>query len=246
MTPIISFINQKGGTGKTTLTVNVSYYLAQKDKKILLVDLDPQGHAAKCLGVYEYFKNSSIDLFLSKSSTPVECRENLWVLPSNKDIMENAFVFEGATLRKNLVGLSKKYGLDYIMIDSPPSMDNLTKSILFASDYVVVPVSVNYLALEGCAGLLKSIESTKTEHKINRPEIAAIVPTFYRNTKLAKDILATLRKHFEYLVTQTVIGFNVKIDEAQSFGKSVLEYAPGSKGALLIKNVAKEILNRIH
>ncbi len=245
MSIILSFINQKGGTGKTTLSVNTSYYISTQKKRVLLIDLDPQGHAAKCLGVYETGKYNSGDLFNTHSLSPFECRKNLWILPSDSKISKKAIYAKKDALRTNIKQLTERLSIDIVVIDSPPSMDHITESILVSSDYVAIPVSINYLALEGCAGLLNTIDELKEKHGLDRPDVAIIIPTFYRNTKLAKEILSTLRKHFKSLVAKTVVGLNVKIDEAQSFGKSVLEYAPSSRGALYMKRISNELIKKI-
>ena len=247
MMKVLSFINQKGGTGKTTLAVHSAYHFSRKGRSVILVDLDPQGHAAKCLGVFEKNQSSSSSLIFSgKTPEPVQRSSNLWVLPSDPDIARKSLRTGAESLREGLIKLSEYLRADTIILDSPPSMDHLTRGILYASDYVVVPVAVNYLSLEGCAGLLKTIEDLKKQTRTARPEVILMVPTFYRNTKLAKEILNTLKHHFGDLVSETALGFSVKIDEAQSFGKTVMEYAPSSRGARMLKDISDQILQRLN
>lgn len=248
---IISFVNEKGGCGKTTLTINVGAYLASIGKKVLLVDMDPQGHIGKALGLDVQNIDLTIfdvlleeDVYLTDAihttSTP-----NLDVVPTNKLLTD--FVINVAKhpdrhlkLKKSLEGLED---YDFVFIDAPPSLGLITINILMAVTDVVIPVSLTFLALDGCAEILDTIKVVKKNFDRKELRVSKVVATLYRDTNLAKKILEKLDVHFGDKLCETILDYDVKIDQAQSFGKTIFEFAPNSEGANLLKNIALEIMN---
>jgi chromosome partitioning protein len=246
----IAFINEKGGSCKTTLAVNLAAYFADHGKRVLLVDMDPQGQSGKSLGFYVrdlvpnvYHLMMEPHLTAEQTIRPSAVK-NLDVLVSNKLLAD--FPVEAAThgdrerkLANKLEGVS---GYDFVIYDSPPSMGLLTTNVMLACEEIVVPVSLTYFALDGCAEIVESVERMKTQFGKAPLRIVLVVPTLYRATKLADEILEKLRAHFPDRTARTVIGYNVKIDEAQSHGKTIWEYAGWSRGAQMLESLAKELL----
>jgi chromosome partitioning protein len=249
----VAFINEKGGTCKTTLCVNIGAALAERGRRVLIVDLDTQGHAAKSLGLDVRGLRPNIhDLLVSP---PVELAEvirataipRLSVIPSNKDFA--AFPLEVAAepdraerLRRRLLPLAQE-GWDFVLLDAPPSLSLVTENAMRAADELVIPVALTYLALDGCAEVLGSLERLRAERG-RAPEVTMVVPALYRRTQLADEILAKLQERFPAELARTQLPFSVKIDEAQSHGKTIFEYAPRSSGARALAALAEELLQR--
>ena len=246
----IAFINEKGGTGKTTLAVNVAAWLAKaRNARVLLADLDTQGHAGKSLGVdVRGLKPNVADLLVDDR---VQVNDvlvktgvaGLDLLPANKDLAEFPERIAGTPerekrLQKKLADLA---GYDYLVIDAPPSMGITTLNVMLAAEEIVIPVALTYFALDGCAEILETVGRVREQHGGTRPEVSLVVPTLYRRTSLADAILEKLRERFPSNVSKTVLGFNVQIDEAQSHGRTIWEYAPWSRGAQMIEEIAREI-----
>jgi len=246
----IAFINEKGGVGKTTLAVNVAAFFALKRKqRVLLVDLDTQGHAAKTLGFDVRLGGPTVfDLLTRDDVTPEQVTrpsavENLWVIPSWKEMAE--FPTRAANdpdrarlLRRRLTGVDERY--DYVIFDAPPSFGLVTTNVLLAADEVVIPVATTYLALDGCAEMVGTVERVSKEHGHTSLRVTQIVPTLYRKTQLADEIVEKLKQYFPKKVTEPM-SLNVAIDEAQSHGKTIWEHAPWSRGATLMQAVAERI-----
>lgn len=249
----IAFINEKGGSCKTTLAVNVAAWLASaRGARVLLCDLDTQGHAGKSLGVdVRSLRPTIADLLLEPGvhvndvlvQTPVE---GLSLLPANKDLAR--FPLEIAARadreRRLLDKLADLAGYDFVIFDAPPSMGLVTQNILLAAEEVVIPVAMTYFALDGCAEVQQTVESVRRELGHDALRISLVVPTLYRRTALADAILAKLQENFPEELCRTLLGWNVQIDEAQSHGKTIWEYAPASRGAQALEAIAREILIR--
>jgi chromosome partitioning protein len=245
----IAFINEKGGTCKTTLCVNVAAWLAGRGRRVLVADLDTQGHAGKSLGVDVRTVTPTVhDWLLDGVRFEAVVRPTavagLDLLPANKDLAGFPVAAAAAPdraerLRRRLDELGEgRY--DAVLIDSPPSRSLLTDNILVATSEVVIPVALTYLALDGCAEILESLEQVRAERG-RAPALTLVVPTLYRKTRLADEILAKLRGRLGAAVSPTVLGWSVKVDEAQSHGRTVFEWAPRSPGARALAAIAQEI-----
>jgi len=263
----IAFLNEKGGSAKTTLTANLGAYLAlRRGRRVLAIDMDPQGQLGKVLGVKpRSLRRSALDLLLDAvlDEDPLEAetekvapRANLPVVPSripNLDlILANkalglAPAFDGddpdptGRLERRFAGAPELRRYDLVMMDCPPSFSSLTLTILRAVHEIVIPVPLTFLALDGCAQLMQTIQTVRTRYGHAGLRISMVVPTFYRRTRLANEVLEQLKSHFPKEIAQTVVGFHVKIDEAQSRGLSVFEYAPRDRGARALAALAEEL-----
>jgi chromosome partitioning protein len=268
----IAFLNEKGGSAKTTLTANLGAYLAlRRGRRVLAIDMDPQGQLGKVLGAKpSALRRSALDLLLdsilgedplNEESTPgksrrVGSRAKLPVVPSriaNLDlIVSNKALglvpaFEGddpdptGRLERRLAAAPELRGYDLVLVDSPPSFSPLTLTVLRAVNEVVVPVPLTFLALDGCAQLVQTLQTVRTRYGHRRLGITMVVPTFYRRTRLAHEVLEQLKSHFPKEIAQTVVGLHVKIDEAQSRGLSVFEHAPRDRGARALAALAEEL-----
>ncbi len=247
----IAFINEKGGTAKTTLAVNLAAWLArEKGRRVLLCDLDTQGHAGKSLGIDVRGLSPTIqDLLVDGQVTITSVLRQtaipgLHLLPANKSLAELPERLAGARdragrLAERLRGLQ---GYDFVVFDAPPSMGLATLNVMLAAEEVVVPVALTYFALDGCAEILDTVRRVREEHDHPVLRVSLVVPTFYRKTALADAILEKLRERFPGRVTSTVLGYNVRIDEAQSHGQTIWEYAPGSSGAQMLAAIGKELV----
>jgi chromosome partitioning protein len=249
----VAFINEKGGSCKTTLCVNVAAWLATgRSMRVLVADLDTQGHAGKSLGVDVRGLSPTIHEWLLGEApfeavvrpTPVP---GLDLLPANKALAGLPVALAGAADRGGRLAArlaevpAGRY--DAVLIDSPPSRSLVTENVLRAADAVVVPVALTYLALDGCAEILESLEDLRAERGA-APELALVVPALYRKTQLADEILQKLAERFPRELSRTVLGWSVKVDEAQSHGRTVFEHAPRSPGAVALAEIADEVLVR--
>ncbi len=248
----IAFINEKGGTCKTTLCVNVAARLAARGRRVLVADLDTQGHAAKSLGVDPRGLAPTVhEWLLGEAPFAATVRPTaipgLDLLPANKDLAGFPVAAAAVPGREGLL-LRRLDELpegtyDAVLVDSPPSRSLVTDNILAAVREVVVPVAVTYLALDGCAEILQSLERLRAERGA-APSLTLVVATLYRKTRLADEILAKLRGRLGTAVSQTVLGWSVQVDEAQSHGRTVFEWAPRSTGARALAAIADEIDRR--
>lgn len=247
----IAFINEKGGTGKTTLAVNVAAWLArEKRQRVLLVDLDTQGHAGKSLGLdvrsltptaFHWLSDDNVGLDQVVRASAVE---RLSVIPAYKELGELPEALAGnPRARWRLAArldaeVAERF--DVVIFDAPPSMGLASRNVLHAATEVVVPVALTYFALDGCAEIVRTVDELREAHPEVRAEVTRVVPTLYRRTSLADEILGKLKDYFPGKVTSP-LGFNVKIDEAQSHGRTIWEYAPRSRGAELLTAIAREV-----
>ncbi len=248
-----ALINEKGGSGKTTLTVNLaSYFAIYKKLNVLIIDMDPQGQSGKSLGlnvrdlpitIYDILTGQA-DIKESIQNTKIE---KLKIIPSNKKLVNfSSYVLDAPDKDTRLrQALKKLKGFDFVFIDSPPSLGLISFNVMTAANKIIVPVSLNYLALDGTAEIIDTVNRLKKANHLRDIEFFMLIPTMYRRTRLAAEIIETLRKHFPELVSTTKISMDVKIDEAQSRGLTIWEYAPKSRGAEMIKTVAEEIWEKI-
>ena len=251
MGKIIAIANQKGGVGKTTTTVNIAASLAAAEKKVLLIDSDPQGNSTSGMGVDRgSLTGSTYDLFTGKRSFD-EIKKNshfpwLDVVPAGIDLVGVEveliqMLARERVLKKALETVKNNY--DYLLIDCPPSLGLLTINALTAADSVLIPVQTEYYALEGLSALMNTIKLIK--HDLN-PELAieGVLLTMYDSrNNLAGQVADEVRKYFGNKVFSTVIHRNVALSEAPSHGKPVLLYDIRSRGAQSYLELAKEVLN---
>jgi chromosome partitioning protein len=251
MIKTIVFANQKGGVGKTTSAVNLGAYIAEKGKRVLLVDFDPQGNLSsnvgadtKKPGIYELI-TEKIDISGAIQQTPIN---NLKVIPSNINLtgasvelinLENREYY----LKNSLKTLNNDF--DYVFIDCPPSLGILTLNGLVAAQYVIIPLQCEYFALEGLSLLLKTIQKVQVE--LN-PQLAigGIVFTMYdRRTNLAHEVVQEVTGYFKNKVFRTIIPRNVKISEAPSFSKPINLYDRDCIGAKSYELLAQEVIENV-
>ncbi|SET32288.1 ParA family protein [Stigmatella erecta] len=248
----IAFINEKGGTGKTTLAVNTAAWLAQEaGLRVLLVDMDTQGHAGKSLGVDVRTLPRNVFHLLTDSAVRLEdvvqpsAVERLSVLPAYKEMADFPVAVASDARRSrrlaDRLAPAEAAGYEAIVFDAPPSMGLTTRNILVASTEVVIPVALTYLSLDGCAELVETVRQVGKEESCPELRVTKVVPTLYRKTALADAILERLRTYFPDALATTPLGINVKIDEAQSHGQTIWEYSPRSKGAEMLAAIAREI-----
>jgi chromosome partitioning protein len=247
----IAIANQKGGVGKTTTSINLAASLAALDKKVLLVDLDPQANATSGLGFPRAQGNSgSYEALLSGDGgrwiqpTPFP---NLSILPSGRDLVgaEIELVERDEREHRLRSALSSRASdFDFVLIDCPPSLSLLTVNALSASDSVLIPMQTEYFALEGVSELLNTIERVRNAFN-PRVRLEGIVLTMYdERTNLARQVIDDIRNHLGASVFETVIPRNVRLAEAPSFGKPALAYDVKSKGAEAYLGLARELLRR--
>ena len=247
---IIAIANQKGGVGKTTTSINLSSCLADLGKKVLLVDIDPQGNATSGVGIIKQnLENTVYELFLDEC-TISECLtksvvDNLNVLPSNVNLSGAEIDLIGVENREYILKsvLDQIKDLyDYIIIDCPPSLNILTVNAMTAADSVIVPIQCEYYALEGLSQLIHTINLIQ-DRLNNDLEIDGIVFTMYDSrTNLSSDVVENVKSNVHINIYDTVIPRNVRLAEAPSFGLPIHMYDGKSAGAVAYKNLAKEII----
>jgi len=245
----IAFVNEKGGSCKTTLSVNTAAYLAAKGEKVLLIDMDPQGQVGKSLGfdvaaaaptIFEVLTDANVAARDAVFGTEIA---NLDVILANKLLVDFPVIAaaDDDRVMKLKDKLDKLRGYDYIIVDSPPSLGLITLNIMLAVKEIIIPVSLTYLALDGCSEIDETVANVRDTYGKKDLKISLVVPTLYRRTNLAAAILAKLRDFYADRVAKTVVGYNVAIDEAQSFGRTIWDYRPRSHGAQMLAALAEEI-----
>ncbi len=252
MGKIIAIANQKGGVGKTTTSVNLAASLGVLEKKVLLIDADPQANATSGLGIdveavelgtYQLLEHScKAEQAIIKTSSP-----NLDIIPSHIDLVaiEIELVDQDEReymLKKAITHLKDSY--DYILIDCAPSLGLLTLNALTASDSVIIPIQCEYFALEGLGKLLNTIKSVQKIHN-DKLDIEGLLLTMYDSRlRLSNQVVEEVQKHFNEMVFTTIIQRNVRLSEAPSYGESIINYDAASKGASNYLSLAHEIIKK--
>ena len=257
MSKIISLVNQKGGVGKTTTSINLSASLALLGKKILLIDLDPQGNATTGVGVNKGDISHSIYDLLSNEAKIEDVIiktefKNLNIIPSTIQLagIDIEFIEKSKNdpnfkrafqLKEKIQSIKDKY--DFIIIDCPPSLGNITTNALTASDSVIIPVQCEFFALEGITQLLNTI--MLTQKNLNpKLDLEGVLLTMLSKSNLGLDVIEEIRSYFKDKVYDTIIPRLIRLAEAPSHGKPIVAYDPKSKGSEAYINLAKEVIMR--
>ncbi len=252
MGKIIAIANQKGGVGKTTTSVNLAASLGVLEKKVLLIDADPQANATSGLGIdVESVEKGTYQLLehtLKAEDGILETNSpNLHIIPAHIDLVaiEIELVDQEereSMLKKAIIGLKDKY--DYILIDCAPSLGLLTLNALTAADSVIIPIQCEYFALEGLGKLLNTIKSVQKIHNKDL-DIEGLLLTMYdQRLRLSNQVVDEVKKHFDEMVFETIIMRNVRLSEAPSYGESIISYDAGSKGANNYLSLAHELIEK--
>lgn len=252
MGKVIAIANQKGGVGKTTTSVNLAAALAILEKKVLLIDADPQANATsglgitvddKKLGTYELLEHTAtVEQTILNTSVP-----HLDIIPSHIDLVaieielvdkdEREFM-----LKKALQSVQDQY--DYILIDCAPSLGLITLNALTAANSIIIPIQCEYFALEGLGKLLNTIKSVQKIHNANL-DIEGLLLTMYdARLRLSNQVVEEVKKHFDTMVFKTIIQRNIRLSEAPSYGENIIEYDATSKGAQNYLSLAEEVLKK--
>jgi len=250
MAKIISVVNQKGGTGKTTTTTNLAAFLAAQGRYVLLVDLDPQANATSGLGFEPEALEKNLYHVLADNSYPEDVirRTNLFgydLIPSGSDLAGAAIDLVPMQDREfKLYNLLHRVrtNYDYILIDCPPSLGLLTINGLTAADEILVPVQCEYYALEGLGQLLKTVNLIQDNLGRDLKIKGALLTMFDKRNKLARQVAKEIRLHFPGYVFEAIIPRCVKLAEAPSFGKTIFQHDPASLGGKAYRQLAEEII----
>ena len=252
MGKIIAIANQKGGVGKTTTSINLAASLGVLEKKVLLIDADPQANASSGLGIdvdaveggtYHVLEHSlSAKEAIVKTASP-----NVDIIPANIDLVAIEIELVDKKdreymLKKALVNITDDY--DYILIDCAPSLGLITLNSLVAADSVIVPIQCEYFALEGLGKLLNTIKSIQNIHNTELDIEGLLLTMFDSRLRLSNQVVDEVRKHFHSMVFETIIRRNIRLGEAPSYGESIIAYDATSKGAINYLNLAQELIKK--
>jgi chromosome partitioning protein len=248
---VIAIANQKGGVGKTTTAINLGAALAAFDRKIAIVDFDPQANATSGLGLSSHQNGANAYDVLLGADARLALRDtgfpNLSLVPSTRDLVGAEIELVNQDGRENRLrnALDPLRGaFDFVFIDCPPSLSLLTVNALTAADSVLIPLQTEYFALEGLSELMESIDRVRHAFNPGLGIEGILLTMFDERTNLARQVMADIRGHFGKLVYDTVIPRNVRLGEAPSFGKPVLAYDVKSKGAESYLALGREVLRR--
>ena len=249
---IVALANQKGGVGKSTTAINLAAGLALAGRKVLVVDLDPQGNATSGMGIDRAGINHSIydvllkDVAIEDAVEPTSVRD-LYVVPATIDLagaeIELVSVFSREQrLKGALQGIRDQY--EAVLIDCPPSLGLLTVNALAAADEVVIPIQCEYYALEGLSQLLRNIDLVRSNLNPSLAIGGVILTMYDARTRLAKEVADQVRGHFGATTYRTIVPRSVRLSEAPSFGEPIEVFDPMSRGAIAYRNLAREFVAR--
>lgn len=250
MTKVISIINQKGGVGKTTTSVNLSASLAKLGSKILLIDIDPQANATSGLGIDKTKLVASLyDVFggVLNLQSVIKTTElpSLWIAPAHNNMVSTELEISEMEGREEILKdqlISIKNHFDYVIIDCPPSLGLLTVNAIVATDSLLIPLQSEYYALEGVSALMETIKVAKQQLNSSLYIEGVVITMFDSRTNLSHQVQDEAEKYFGNKLLKTVIPRNIKLGEAPSFGKPIHLYDPNSSGSLAYMSLAKEII----
>ena len=249
MSKVIAIVNQKGGVGKTTTAVNLSTVLAQKGKKVLLIDEDPQGNATSGLGIEKNTQKSIYDVLINDTlieeaimKTPIK---NLYICPSNINLagaeveLVNMIARE-TKMKEKMESIQELF--HYIIIDCPPSLGLLTINALTAANSIMIPIQCEYYALEGVGQLMNTVNLIRKQLNKDLYVEGVVLTMNDARTNLSNQVISEVKNFFKDNVYKTIIPRNVKLSEAPSYGMPITAYAPRSKGARCYEKLANELL----
>jgi len=246
---VVAVLNQKGGVGKTTTSVNLTHALARMGQKVTVIDLDPQGHLTVSLGAVTANQSGIDEVMLGLADIEqqqIVVRENLKLIAAGPRLREIEQLTEGGAKRGDLLRKAlheNKLDTDFVFIDCPPSSGVLVANVLFAVDEILIPMTSDFLALQGLSHLMSTIK--RFEQALNKKYRILLVMSRYVSTRrLSKEVLATLLKHFPGQILATVIREAAILAECPGSGKSIHEYRPGSRSARDFRGLAKDFLDR--
>ncbi|EKF55772.1 chromosome partitioning protein ParA [Galbibacter marinus] len=252
MGKVIAVANQKGGVGKTTTSVNLAASLGVLEKKVLLIDADPQANATSGLGIDVESVEGGTYQLLEHSATPEEIivkteSPNVELIPAHIDLVAIEIELVDKDQREYMLAKAiekLRNSYDYILIDCAPSLGLLTLNALTASDSVIIPIQCEYFALEGLGKLLNTIKSVQKIHNPNL-DIEGLLLTMYDSRlRLSNQVVEEVQKHFSEMVFETIIQRNVRLSEAPSYGETIINYDATSKGATNYLSLAHEIIKK--
>jgi chromosome partitioning protein len=251
---IIAIANQKGGVGKTTTAVNLGCALAEQGLRVLIIDLDPQGNATSSFGLQELEGESLYEPLLGNATIADKILptrvERVFIVPADLDLagaeVEIARLDNHLTrLAETLAPLRSDNTFDFVLLDCPPSLGILMTNALAAADELLTPIQCEFFALEGLVKIVRIIDQVRNSGANDRLEIGGIVMTMFDSrTNLSTQVVADVREHFGERVYATVIPRTVRLSEAPSFGRSILEHDPNGTGARAYRALAKEFIER--
>ena len=253
MAKVVSFSNQKGGVGKTTSCVNISAQIANKGKKVLMIDMDPQGNATSGLGLQKSkIKNTIYDVIIGHCNIEdaiIKTRfKNLSVVPANIELAGAEIELQELDESLNFTKIaldSVKDNYDYIFIDCPPSLGMLTVKALSVSDGVVIPMQCEFYSLEGMSQLLNTVKKIKTLYNPGLQVVGILLTMYNGRLTLTGQVVAELKKYYADKLFKVPISRTVRISEAPGYGEPICYHDPYGKGSLEYAAVAKELMLRI-